>query len=177
MYSAPGRQTNRLEFPTIVLPLSKSSACRCKFWTRMASRLPGLGCKPWRFTNRFLPLPGLLEAEGVVPVFGQSQGSTQTDGNGRFSFDAVCEGIIQLNVSFQGSSVNVQTVGGNTNIVLRLDLSNVNVREGAANSDLKSYRDAPRAFGGTGGRSAAQSVVESDDRARSENRLGRALLA
>ena len=101
---APAKATDRLEFPTVVLPLAN---------LKLAGKVVGPDGKP---------------AAGVmVQFFGQNQpnGNTQTDSAGRFSFDAVCEGAIQLNANSQGASGNAQTVGGDTNVVLTLMENNI----------------------------------------------------
>ena len=114
--------TNRLEFPTIVMPRANQKLGGT-ILDADGKPVPGVIVQAVAFTNRFQPSADTPDAWDVKPVFGRSQGQTQTDSQGRFFFDEVCEGPIQLTLSLQNSSVTAKTVGGTTNIVLRLDLS------------------------------------------------------
>lgn len=51
---------------------------------------------------------------------GQPSGNTRTDREGRFAFDHVCEGAVQVSANSQQSYGNISTEGGDTNVVLRL---------------------------------------------------------
>jgi protocatechuate 3,4-dioxygenase beta subunit len=51
---------------------------------------------------------------------GQPQGSARTDEKGRFKFDAVCEGTINVSASIQNSHGSVRAQAGDTNVVIRL---------------------------------------------------------
>jgi hypothetical protein len=79
-----------------------------------------------------LPLAGqLLDADDqpVVGAYvniqgdGQPNASTQTDQDGRFAFDAVCEGLVRLFASAQNSYGSATAEAGDTNIVLRVGTS------------------------------------------------------
>jgi len=56
----------------------------------------------------------------VEPVRLQILGHVSTDGDGRFFLPEVCEGPVQLVISFQGFSGRAQTIAGTTNVLLRL---------------------------------------------------------
>ncbi|MGD0743862.1 MAG: carboxypeptidase regulatory-like domain-containing protein [Verrucomicrobiota bacterium] len=51
---------------------------------------------------------------------GQPSGNARTDREGRFRFEHVCEGSVQLSASSQRSFGNISAEGGDTNVVLRL---------------------------------------------------------
>ena len=51
---------------------------------------------------------------------GQPNANTRTDRDGRFSFDRVCEGQVQLSASARNSHGSISAEGGDTNAVLRL---------------------------------------------------------
>jgi len=108
---APAKATTRLDFPTIVMPLAN---------LKLAGKVLGSDGKP--------------AANVMVQFFGQNQpnGNTQTDAEGRFAFDGVCEGPIQLNANSEGASASAQTVGGDTNAVLTLEKQNFAVQYGGA---------------------------------------------
>ena len=128
----PDPPTNRLEFPTMVLPLANQKLGG-QILDTDGKPVAGVLVQAVAVTNVVKPLAGLPDAWEVVAVRGRFQGSRQTDSQGRFFFDEVCEGPIQLDISYQGPSVSAQTIGGTTNILLRLDLSNVNVRNNINN--------------------------------------------
>jgi hypothetical protein len=123
----PPQPTNRLEFPTLVLEIRNQ---------KLGGQILDADGKPFTrvnvnavaFSNQFQLSAYQPDAWDARQVLGQSQGSVQTDSQGRFFFGEVCEGPIQLNLSVQGSSVSAQTIGGNTNIVLRLNLRDADVR-------------------------------------------------
>ncbi len=54
---------------------------------------------------------------------GQPNSSTRTDPDGRFRFEEVCEGRLQLSASTQGSYGNVSAEAGDTNVVLKLGVN------------------------------------------------------
>jgi protocatechuate 3,4-dioxygenase beta subunit len=54
---------------------------------------------------------------------GQPQGSVRTDEKGRFKFDAVCQGTIQLSANSQRSYGNARAEAGDTNVVIRLGVN------------------------------------------------------
>ncbi len=51
---------------------------------------------------------------------GQPNGNARTDREGRFSFNRVCEGTVQLSANARNSHGSVSVEGGDTNVVLRL---------------------------------------------------------
>lgn len=57
-----------------------------------------------------------------VHLYGEDQpnGSTRSDAEGRFAFDAVCEGVVRLSASAQNAFGNISAEGGDTNVVLQL---------------------------------------------------------
>ncbi|HEY3762455.1 MAG TPA: carboxypeptidase regulatory-like domain-containing protein [Verrucomicrobiae bacterium] len=52
---------------------------------------------------------------------GQPNGNAITDADGRFVFDAVCEGSVTLNANLKNASGQTQAMGGNTNVVIRME--------------------------------------------------------
>ena len=44
-----------------------------------------------------------------------------TDVNGRFVFEAVCEGAVRLSANFRGAYGSAEAMGGDTNVVIRFD--------------------------------------------------------
>lgn len=54
---------------------------------------------------------------------GQPNNSMRTDQDGRFRFEEVCEGRLQLSASTQGSYGNVSAEAGDTNVVLKLGVN------------------------------------------------------
>jgi uncharacterized GH25 family protein len=60
-----------------------------------------------------------------VYLYGQGQpnGSARTDANGRFKFDEVCEGTVQLSASVRNSHGNMRADAGDTNVVIHLGVS------------------------------------------------------
>ncbi len=51
---------------------------------------------------------------------GQPNVSARTDRNGRFTFEHVCEGALQLSANYQSAYGSASAEGGDTNVVLRL---------------------------------------------------------
>jgi len=64
-------------------------------------------------------------ALAYVSMFGQGQPtiSVRTDDNGRFKFDEVCEGSVQLFAGFQRAYGNTQAQAGDTNVVIQLGVN------------------------------------------------------
>ena len=67
---------------------------------------------------------------------GQPNGNTRTDREGRFKFDHVCEGSLQLSANGQGAFGNISAEGGDTNVILRLG-QNFSSSPGAQTHKLK----------------------------------------
>jgi protocatechuate 3,4-dioxygenase beta subunit len=51
----------------------------------------------------------------------QVNANATTDANGRFVFDAVCEGAVRLSANFKGAYGSADAMGGDTNVVIRFD--------------------------------------------------------
>jgi hypothetical protein len=135
----PARQTNRLRFPTVVLPLANQQLGG-KILDADGNPLAGVSLQAWAFSNVVRPVPGKPDDWDMTVVRGRYQGSKQTDSQGCFFYDEICEGPILLEISYQGSSVTAQTAGGTTNILLRLKLNrtrNINPAVAAANQLVK----------------------------------------
>lgn len=64
---------------------------------------------------------------------GQPNDSMKTDDQGRFAFNQVCEGQIQLYASAQTAYGNARAEGGDTNVVIKLGVN-----------ESYSYRDVPK---------------------------------
>jgi protocatechuate 3,4-dioxygenase beta subunit len=64
-------------------------------------------------------------ARANVYMYGQGQpnGSVRTDDKGRFKFDEVCEGSIQVSASSQRAYGNSRAEAGDTNVVIRLGVN------------------------------------------------------
>ena len=85
-----------------------------------------------------------------VSLFGPDQpnGNTRTDRDGRFTFEHVCEGAVQLSANNRGSFGNISAEGGDTNVVLRLG-QNAGSAPGTTMHRLKGMvADAERQTGG-----------------------------
>jgi protocatechuate 3,4-dioxygenase beta subunit len=119
---APARRTNRVVFP----PISLSPANQ-----KLAGKVLGPDSKPVAGAN--------VSFQGE----GQPTGNTTTDAEGRFAFDAVCEGPVQLYANSQGGggmgmggnfmNANIQAKGGDTNVVIQFA---VNGQGGGANARM-----------------------------------------
>jgi protocatechuate 3,4-dioxygenase beta subunit len=64
-------------------------------------------------------------AQAYVHMYGQGQpnGSVRTDDKGRFKFDEVCEGSVQLSASTRGPYGSARAEAGDTNVVIRLGVN------------------------------------------------------
>ena len=64
-------------------------------------------------------------ARANVSMYGQGQpnGSVRTDDKGRFKFDEVCEGSVQLFANSQRANGSAQAQAGDTNVVIRLGVN------------------------------------------------------
>jgi protocatechuate 3,4-dioxygenase beta subunit len=67
---------------------------------------------------------------------GQPNGNATTDADGRFVFDAVCEGMVQVSANMKGLNGSAQAMGGDTNVVIRFDARNPNYYVAAAPQTL-----------------------------------------
>jgi hypothetical protein len=95
---APEQPTNRLEFPTIVLKPAN---------LKVAGYV--LDVDGW----------AVPAATVIVSGVGQPSSDMRTDASGHFAFD-VCDGPLTISATTRGASGNVQTVGGDTNVSLKL---------------------------------------------------------
>jgi hypothetical protein len=125
----PESPTNRLQFPTFVLPLANQVLGGQILDADGNPAARGL-VQAWAISRVVHPVPGKPDAWDVQTVVGRTQGAAQTDSQGRFFFNAICEGPIQLTLLNLGPVVTVQTTAGATDIVLRLpnyrnDINNV----------------------------------------------------
>ncbi len=55
---------------------------------------------------------------------GQPNGNATTDADGRFVFDAVCEGAVTVSANLKGAYGSAQALDGETNVVIRFDARN-----------------------------------------------------
>ena len=55
---------------------------------------------------------------------GQPNGNAITDADGRFAFDAVCEGAVTVSANMKGAYGSAEAMGGDTNVVIRFDARN-----------------------------------------------------
>ena len=79
-------------------------------------------------------------ARANVFMYGQGQPNTsvRTDDKGRFKFDEVCEGSVQLSASSQRAYGNTRAEAGDTNVVIRLGVNqSYSVRETPRRPSLK----------------------------------------
>ena len=67
---------------------------------------------------------------------GQPNGNATTDADGRFVFDAVCEGALSVSANMRGLNGSAQAMGGDTNVVIRFDARNRNYYAAAASQTL-----------------------------------------
>jgi len=52
---------------------------------------------------------------------GQPNGNATTDADGRFVYDAVCEGAVTVSANLKGAAGQAEALGGDTNVVIRFD--------------------------------------------------------
>jgi hypothetical protein len=78
-------------------------------------------------------------ARAHVYMYGEGQPNTSqtTDAEGRFRFDAVCEGLIQLSASAERSHGSASAEAGETNVVITLGVQEGMVLERPARRSLK----------------------------------------
>jgi len=108
--TAADTKTDPYEFPTFVLKIADR---------KLAGRVLGSDGKSVAGVQ--------VSIQGGGPDgSGQPQGFTRSETDGRFAFDAVCEGPISLWSYLQNSSGNARASGGDTNVVIRLGANNNN---------------------------------------------------
>jgi len=79
-------------------------------------------------------------ARANVYMYGQGQPNTsvRTDDKGRFKFDEVCEGSVQISASSRSAYGNARAEAGDTNVVIRLGVNqSYSVREAPRRPSLK----------------------------------------
>jgi hypothetical protein len=121
----PDPPTNRLEFPAFVLPLLNQQLGG-QILDENGKPVAGVQLQARAISHVVRPTAGVPDAWDVATISGRYLGFSQTDRDGHFFFDEVCEGPIQLTLSVQGPAILLETTGGTTNILLRLDLTRVN---------------------------------------------------
>jgi protocatechuate 3,4-dioxygenase beta subunit len=79
-------------------------------------------------------------AQAYVHLSGNDQppDSARTDRDGRFTFDAVCEGAVQIFANSNAAHGNASAEGGDTNVVLHLG-ENTSVQPGATRRKLAGH--------------------------------------
>lgn len=97
--TASDSETNRIELETFVLRVADR---------RMAGRVVDADDKP--VTGASITMFG----------DGQPQNSARTDSQGRFAFNEVCEGTVQLSANFESARASTHAEAGDTNVVVRL---------------------------------------------------------
>jgi protocatechuate 3,4-dioxygenase beta subunit len=96
-------KADRYDFPPLVVKLADR---RLAGRVLGANRAPVAGAQIW------------MQGEG------QPNGNAITDADGRFVFDAVCEGAVTVSANLKGASGSAQAMGGDTNVVIRFDARN-----------------------------------------------------
>ena len=89
-------------------------------------------------------------ARANVYMYGQGQpnGSVRTDDKGRFKFDEVCEGSVQLSASSQRAYGNTRAEAGDTNVVIRLGVNQSYSLPANAQASFAQRQAAARPGGG-----------------------------
>jgi Carboxypeptidase regulatory-like domain len=79
-----------------------------------------------KLAGRVLGTNGAPVAGVQVWMYGEGQpnGNATTDANGRFYYDAVCEGALTVNANYKGLSGSAEALGGDTNVVIRFNARN-----------------------------------------------------
>jgi Carboxypeptidase regulatory-like domain len=104
--------TNRVELEPCVLRVADR---------KLAGEVLDADDKPVARANVFMYGPG------------QPNGSVRTDNKGRFGFEEVCEGTVQLSANLQNTHGSARAEAGDTNVVIRLGANQV-----------YSFQEAPR---------------------------------
>ena len=103
------------DFPTLVLKLANR---------RLAGRVLGANGAP------------VVGAQIWMHGDGQPNGNAISDTDGRFVFDAVCEGPLSVSANQKGAYAEAQALGGDTNVVIRFNSRNSNFYEQAVAQTL-----------------------------------------
>ena len=98
-------KTNHYEFPIFVLKRAN---------LKLAGQVLGLDAKP--VSGATIGFSGEGQLQRTPPP------SAQTDSQGHFSFDKVCEGAVQLYANGNNMQTNMLAHGGDTNVLIRLGI-------------------------------------------------------
>jgi len=96
-------KADHYDFPPLVLKIADR---------KLAGRVLGADGKP------------VAGIEVYMRGEGQPNNNAITDADGRFAFDAVCEGAVTVSANSKGASGQADAMGGDTNVVIRFDARN-----------------------------------------------------
>ncbi|MGO8766537.1 MAG: carboxypeptidase regulatory-like domain-containing protein [Limisphaerales bacterium] len=102
-------KADHYDFPPLTLKLAN---------LKLAGRVLGTDGKPVAGANIFMNGDG------------QPNGNAITDADGRFTFDAVCDGELNVSANMNGMNGQTTAMGGDTNIVIRFNAGNVSYQMG-----------------------------------------------
>jgi protocatechuate 3,4-dioxygenase beta subunit len=100
---AEGPKADHYDFPIIVVKIADR---------KLAGRVLGTDGKP------------AVGAQIWMNGEGQPNGNAISDADGRFGFDAVCDGAVQISANVKGINGSEEAMGGDTNVVIRLNAAN-----------------------------------------------------
>jgi protocatechuate 3,4-dioxygenase beta subunit len=103
---AANPQADHYDFPPLILKVADR---------KLAGRVLGVNGAP------------VAGAQIWMQGDGQPAGNTTTDADGRFAFDAVCEGPVSVNANSKGAGGSAEAMGGDTNVVIRFNANNGNI--------------------------------------------------
>jgi len=96
-------KADHYDFPPLVLKIADR---------KLAGRVLGADGKP------------VAGVQVYIRGEGQPNGNAITDTDGRFAFDAVCEGAVTVSANSTGASGQTDAMGGDTNVVIRFNAQN-----------------------------------------------------
>ena len=99
---------------------------------------------------------------------GQPYGNATTDSDGRFAFDAVCEGAVSVSANSKGASGQAEAMGGDTNVVIRFDARNRVTYAAAAPQTLTGTVFDPSGKPAVGARVIVTPTWGTEDTAKSD---------
>ncbi|MGD1084549.1 MAG: carboxypeptidase regulatory-like domain-containing protein, partial [Verrucomicrobiota bacterium] len=114
---AEDTKTNHYEFPAFVLKRADR---------KLSGQVLGQDGKP--FAGAEVNFSGVGQPRRQI----WSSASVKSDTNGRFAFDAVCEGQVTVSVNYNNTRGNISAQGGDTNVVVRLGVNLVNYGQNQA---------------------------------------------
>ncbi len=97
-------KADHYDFPPLVLKIADR---------KLAGRVLGTGGKPVAGVQVW------MRGEGQP-----NRNDAATDADGRFVYDAVCEGAVTVSANFKSFSGSAEAMGGDTNVVIRFDARN-----------------------------------------------------